>query len=730
MMAGAAAAYTAVDKKSILIFAASAMLAAIFAKITSRGPRLLLAAAAGAVLVFVTLWSYGNLGLGAYQGREVTVRGIVVSAAPRDDGSLVLSCVVSPFEKVRVRYTGDLSLQRLAGSTIEFSGTPATPERAGNPGCYERRRYLYGQGFSREFYVSDICYREKRGILGRYINTAVRCREGFLDRCFTESEAAAFARGVLFGRADMMDEETLNAFRRNGTAHILAVSGLHIGIIFACWDFVRKKLKLTTAVPFVVFLLFYGTAVMWPSSVIRATATIALKIAGEGLNRRFDMASAMALITILMMIKNPMVVLDTGTIMSFLAVSGITFLTPHFRKIMSQYASSVMGIHAALVPFTAYTFNYIPLLSPLVNIPVLFLTSLYVPCAVICFFAALLSDAASVAGGTVLSSVSSLITWVNSTLSFGDVFSPDIVSAPAWIIAVFYVSVFLCGSEWFAVHVLLRKEKSAMYAAVLLTVGVAVISAFSFHSPFDGADIVFVDVGQGDCVHLRAEGHTDILVDGGGSIRYNVGEKVLKPYLLKNGAWDVDLAFVTHMHTDHYKGIEELCGKFRVRQTSTELLAGDTVKISEDVYVEILWPTEDGSSSDDENFFSRIYKVHVNGVSVLITGDITEEGEDALIRMYRGTGKLKADILKVAHHGSRYSSSQAFIDEVEPLIAVIQVGRNNYGHPSQSVIEKLESSGIIVYRTDLDGAVGIKAEEEKIRVCTQKSMLSEDFRTT
>ena len=83
MMAGAAAAYTAVDKKSILIFAASAMLAAIFAKITSRGPRLLLAAAAGAVLVFVTLWSYGNLGLGAYQGREVTVRGIVVSAAPQ-----------------------------------------------------------------------------------------------------------------------------------------------------------------------------------------------------------------------------------------------------------------------------------------------------------------------------------------------------------------------------------------------------------------------------------------------------------------------------------------------------------------------------------------------------------------------------------------------------------------------------------------------------------------------
>ena len=332
MMAGAAAAYTAVDKKSILIFAASAMLAAIFAKITSRGPRLLLAAAAGAVLVFVTLWSYGNLGLGAYQGREVTVRGIVVSAAPRDDGSLVLSCVVSPFEKVRVRYTGDLSLQRLAGSTIEFSGTPATPERAGNPGCYERRRYLYGQGFSREFYVSDICCREKRGILGRYINTAVRCREGFLDRCFTESEAAAFARGVLFGRADMMDEETLNAFRRNGTAHILAVSGLHIGIIFACWDFVRKKLKLTTAVPFVVFLLFYGTAVMWPSSVIRATATIALKIAGEGLNRRFDMASAMALITILMMIKKPMVVLDTGTIMSFLAVSGIYVFDAAFQK--------------------------------------------------------------------------------------------------------------------------------------------------------------------------------------------------------------------------------------------------------------------------------------------------------------------------------------------------------------------------------------------------------------
>lgn len=105
---------------------------------------------------------------------------------------------------------------------------------------------------------------------------------------------------------------------------------------------------------------------------------------------------------------------------------------------------------------------------------------------------------------------------------------------------------------------------------------------------------------------------------------------------------------------------------------------------------------------------------------MLVTGDITKEGEISLLEKYKGSSKLKCDILKIAHHGSKYSSCQEFLDAVRPKICVIGVGKNNYGHPSNEVIEKLKKSGIIFFRTDHDGAVGFISRKGNIEVCVQK----------
>lgn len=109
----------------------------------------------------------------------------------------------------------------------------------------------------------------------------------------------------------------------------------------------------------------------------------------------------------------------------------------------------------------------------------------------------------------------------------------------------------------------------------------------------------------------------------------------------------------------------------------------------------------------------------MKGFTILVTGDITEEGERMLLRRYQGTDVLCADVLKVAHHGSPYSSCEDFIRAVNPAIAVIGVGRNNYGHPSEKVIEKMRGLGIMVYRTDRDGAVGIINKRGRLSVCTK-----------
>jgi len=249
---------------------------------------------------------------------------------------------------------------------------------------------------------------------------------------------------------------------------------------------------------------------------------------------------------------------------------------------------------------------------------------------------------------------------------------------------------------------------------------VAVLAFFVGSSNFNQASLIFVDVGQGDCVHIKGDNGRTMLIDGGGNINYNVGKKVLKPYLLKNGFSRVDLAAATHLHTDHYLGLEQLKHCFDVDSMLTEGKAGDVIQLSKEQWLEILWPLVHDPDTEDENLNSLIFMVHDHGVKTLITGDITEEGEMLLVERYDRTDKLQADVLKIAHHGSKYSTSDTFLDVVQPKVAVISVGRNNYGHPSEIVIEKLKKKGIIVFRTDLDGAVGIINRKGKISVCTEK----------
>lgn len=182
----------------------------------------------------------------------------------------------------------------------------------------------------------------------------------------------------------------------------------------------------------------------------------------------------------------------------------------------------------------------------------------------------------------------------------------------------------------------------------------------------------------------------------------------------------IDLAAATHLHTDHYLGIKQLKDCFEVKQELIRGKAGDIIRIRENTWIEILWPLKYDGNTDDENLNSLIFMIHQKDIKTLVTGDLTEEGEKMLTNTYKGTKKLEADILKVAHHGSAYSTCDVFLKAVNPDIAVICVGKNNYGHPSEIVIEKLEKNGIMVFRTDLDGAVGIINSKGKISVCTEK----------
>ena len=545
-------------------------------------------------------------------------------------------------------------------------------------------------------------------------------RDSYFQFLHLEEGVEGLLRGILFGEKNQIADDVYDDFRKNGTAHVLAVSGLHVGILYSAYKklYERKK-SIFFTIAFILFLLIYGSAALWAVSVTRAIGLVLLVTLGKSFHRRYDLLTAVSAMAMVSMIQNPYVIFGAAFQMSFLAVVSITFLQRFFEGLVGEKWAVPFAVQAGLMPYMAYTFNYVSFVGILCNVPVIFLATLLVPLGMIGFvfflFTGILLPDLSMA----LEWISRLMIWTNHVFLADGVLSFDVISPPMWMMLLLYGIMFFCTSEYFHIY-FYRKEWRKLLVPILLILVIVLGGLLTARSAFDRAELVFVDVGQGDCLHVKTPKGIQVLIDGGGRFGYDMGEKTLKPYLLKNRVDYLDLVATTHLHLDHYGGIEQLLSCYPVNQLITAGKKGDCIVLEDGYFVEILWPMTQNPKTEDENENSLIFMIHHNGLKTLITGDITAEGEDMLLKAYRGTDKLKADILKVAHHGSSYSSSDAFLDAVNPQVAVISVGQNNYGHPSEIVIENLEKKGIMVFRTDMDGAVGIINRKGTISVCTKK----------
>jgi beta-lactamase superfamily II metal-dependent hydrolase len=316
----------------------------------------------------------------------------------------------------------------------------------------------------------------------------------------------------------------------------------------------------------------------------------------------------------------------------------------------------------------------------------------------------------------------------------------SVTSPPVFALVLYYGVFFLLSSEGVRVLWQRRRRRGLAGAFCVLLLCVS-LSAFAPGLARDGSALVFVDVGQGDCLHIRTPGGRNILIDSGGSVNYSVGEKTLLPYLLKNGVDRVDLALITHLHTDHCQGLAELSREMPVDRVAVYdgnrlrraeiaekfgvpearvlyVYAGERVTLDEGVYVDILFPERRDDATyerilrdEDENKNSLLMRLVYRDASVLMTGDLGFAGEEAILESV-GAEELRSTVLKVGHHGSRYSTSDAFLSAVAPRHAVIQVGKNTYGPPPPHGLEKLTESGTLIYRNDTGGAILLRVDAD------------------
>ena len=253
-------------------------------------------------------------------------------------------------------------------------------------------------------------------------------------------------------------------------------------------------------------------------------------------------------------------------------------------------------------------------------------------------------------------------------------------------------------------------------------------------------NIHFVDVGQGDCTFIVTPRKQTILIDGGGSTskEYNVGKNTLLPYVLDRGYTKLDYIFISHFDQDHVAGILTILEELKVEtviipkqeentenyQEFLELIKekrikvnivkkGDKVNIEKNVYFDILWPEKEQIKENVINNNATVMKMYYGNFSILFTGDIEEKAEEKILKVYEGKERLlNANILKVAHHGSKTSTTEKFLKWVNPKAALIGVGKNNlFKHPSEKTIENLRKHNVTIYRTDENGEITITIDK-------------------
>ncbi len=703
-----------------------------------------------------------------------TVQGRIITVQMRDEDSYKMLISANPFGKRLVSVRGRLEKPGdMVGSLAEISGTIKLPSERRNPNLFDYRLYLKTKDV-RVIIETDpghitLC-EDHKAILRSMI---AKLKYGFLEKLqgTMSPEAYGIMVGMMFGDRGFIDENTYEMFQKNGIAHILSVSGIHVGIVYLYLSkLLGNRKTLIFYILTAIFLIFYAALADFSPSVVRAVTMILIHIVSKITYRRYDFICCTAASALIMLLSNPFCLFNTGFQLSYMAVFCLAVMLPWterqiryleekigdgFRVQLLRFITPLIVIQAGMFPLTAYLFNYFSIAAFFVNIPIIAISGLIIPIGIsltpLAFIGGLLFGVGAQGAELLIQGM----VFLNDVVFLPGISYFHVVSPSAFQLMIFYGFFFLLPSEM--MRVLYQRKKIALITVVCLTV---VIVSFITHyiagTESSEAGLIFLDVGQGDCLHIKTPGGKNILIDGGGNQNYNIGEKILLPYLLKSGVKEIDLAIATHLHDDHFLGICQLAELMKIKKLGTYemnqyrkdeiledtgmneenllyLVGGERINLEEGIWIDVLYPQKKSkedylrylTEEEDENKSSLLLKVHYEGLTVLMTGDIGMEGEDEILRQYKSTPKIMdIDILKAGHHGSRFSTGDSFLDAVSPTITVFQVGKNNYGHPHSTVIEKCVQKGIMVYRNDLNGAIIFEEEGEtwRIKVLLPKNM--------
>ena len=572
---------------------------------------------------------------------------------------------------------------------------------------------------------------------------------------------------IILGDKTDLDSDIKELYSVSGIAHILAISGLHISFIgMAIYRLLRRRFRfLFSAAVSIPVVLSFGIMSGFGISTIRAIIMFILKIIGEVLGRKYDAITAISLAGLVLLVQNPFVVCNSGFQMSFGAIIAIVLILPIVEEILNtdnkiiKVLSANFTISLVMNPILAWNYYELPTFSFLLNIVVVPLISVVIVSSIVGIFCSCIMFGL---GKVVIfpgCGILELYTFLCNIINKSSVASIVVGQPKVTIIIVYYaiLLVVLFGLKnirtkytraekerniikketGLVLEKKAKKERRIKGQNVKLRlaciVGFLLLNCLIYYIPNPGFYITFINVGQGDGILIHGDNGTKVMVDGGSTSEKQVAKNCIVPYLKAEGIGTIDYSIITHTDKDHISGILEILennnsNRIRIKNlvmpdinmkddTYNELIEkaklkkinvlyikkGDTLSLGK-TKIKCIYP-ETTTTASDKNDYCTVLSVKNKTSKILLTGDISKEIEE----------KIKDDIeenytvLKVAHHGSNYSSSEKFLKKVNPKYSIISVGKNNsYGHPGNETMERLRKQGGVIYRTDEKGGITIR----------------------
>lgn len=687
-------------------------------------------------------------------GRKIVLEGRICRQERKENSILLY------LNQVTVKSESDFKFSKYAvvsikekkewsiGRVILVSGTVEELKEASNWGGFDQKTYYEQQGVGLS--VRDAKVEEELRKASLYFTMLAKMRQSFRESIeqISSPKDGAVLKAMILGDKSDLDQEQKEIYQRGGISHILAISGLHISFLgMLLYQFLRKRGLPFAASGSIAAVVIGSYAVLTGMSVSaqRAVVMFFLYLGAEILGQTYDVLSALSFAGLILLAKQHQNLGQASFLLSFGAVLGLALLLPEmeeaFKREKERQAEKVMRasicVSLATLPISLWFFYEWSVVG-------IFLNLLVIPTVQIVLLSGIAGMAAGIFGeaiGTVVAAPAHylLLLYENLANFAGNIpFGVWKAGRPErWQIVMYYVLLVLIV---LTAHWSKKRWKKGVWVAggILLFLAIGKL-------PDTRLLVTVLDVGQGDGICIQNGTKGCYLIDGGSTTSSELGRFCLEPYLKFEGISEIDGWFVTHTDLDHVSGLLEILQSYRrtwdgrngegvtidriflpCREKKTEMYdlleklatenkialyymeKGKTIREGK-MELECVAPDR-AVLSGEENSDSMVLLLKYGEFQALFMGDLEREGEQKLLQ----SGLLQnVDFLKVAHHGSQFSTTEEFLRQTQPKLAVISCAENNrYGHPHTALLERLEKIHAIIKMTKESGGIKVASDGE------------------